>query len=215
MALADGDGTFAAAQYSKPATGDFSSYAAHIGDFNGDGVSDLVAAYDGPGGLSANVSLANGDGTLAAAQYSKSATGDFSSYAAHVGDFDGDGISDLVWTKSDGSGLYAQVALANGDGTLAAAVGELLGLRGPCGRFSTGTAISDLAGPAPSDLLRPARSRDQLFQEGTMVDTTRHRSAPGVCTPRWRSATAMAPSPRRKAARRAAGGLLGLSGRCR
>ena len=154
MALADGDGTFAAAQYSKPATGDFSSYAAHIGDFNGDGVSDLVAAYDGPGGLSANVSLANGDGTLAAAQYSKSATGDFSSYAAHVGDFDGDGISDLVWTKSDGSGLYAQVALANGDGTLAAAVGELLGLRGPCGGFRRGRDLGPGLDPRPRDLLR-------------------------------------------------------------
>ena len=138
VSLANGDGTLAAAQYSKSATGDFSSYAAHVGDFDGDGISDLVWTKSDGSGLYAQVALANGDGTLAAAQRSNPATGSFSGYTAHSGDFNGDGLSDLVWANAGSGGLRAYVALGNGDGTLATAQGStprsggLLGLSGRC-----------------------------------------------------------------------------------
>ncbi|MCP4126461.1 MAG: hypothetical protein GY753_05295, partial [Gammaproteobacteria bacterium] len=50
-------------------------------------------------------------------------SGDFSSYKYHLGDFNGDGLRDLVWTRGTSSaGLRTYVALANGDGTFQSAI---------------------------------------------------------------------------------------------
>ena len=88
-----------------------------MGDFDGDGRSDLAwtkASTQG-NGLGVHVALSNGDGTFARAKYNAPRTsGNFTSYAPHVGDFDGDGNSDLVWARGfDGPGLRAYVALSN------------------------------------------------------------------------------------------------------
>ncbi len=85
-----------------------------VGDFNGDGISDIVVG-DGTGGVS--IRLSNGDGTLRAA-----AIYHVGGYAAGlaIGDFNGDGKPDLAVTGAQdeyGSGATISILLGNGNGT--------------------------------------------------------------------------------------------------
>ena len=123
VALGDGDGTFATTQASTPTgSGNYASYEPLTGDFNGDGVSDVVWAHESSAGVKVLTALSNGDGTFAAAQLSTPAdTGDYASHAPLIGDFDGNGISDLAWAHEHDAGVEALVALSNGDGTFASA----------------------------------------------------------------------------------------------
>ena len=145
-----GDGALLEAQHSEVHTGSASGYSAEVGDFNGDGVSDVAWTQASSSGLEAYVSLGNGDGTMAAAQYSEVHTGSSSGYSAEVGDFNGDGVSDIAWTQASSSGLRAYVSLGNGDGTLAAAqhsevrTGSSSGYAAEVGDFN-GDGVSDVA----------------------------------------------------------------------
>ena len=56
--------------------------------------------------------MGNGDGTLAAVLYSGVHTGSTSGYSAALGDFNGDGVSDMLWERATGSGVQARVSLA-------------------------------------------------------------------------------------------------------
>src|SRR5438034_9889126 len=65
-----------------------------VGDFNGDGVPDLVVANEGSNNVA--VLLGNGDGSLRAAECSPVGRNPLS---VAVGDFNGGGILDLAWTN--------------------------------------------------------------------------------------------------------------------
>src|SRR5262250_2101754 len=89
-----------------------------VGDFNGDGLQDLAVAnheaYDGPDGIS--VLLGNGDGTFQEA-INFGSGGNVASFVA-VGDFNGDGVQDLVVANyGDFDSGNVSVLLGNGDGT--------------------------------------------------------------------------------------------------
>jgi hypothetical protein len=111
--LGKGDGTFKAPTYY--ATGDVAGIA--MGDFNGDGLLDLVLTDNAQQNL---VFFAGkGDGT-----FSQESTSISTSAAAHgvvVADFNGDGVDDLAYAVGPISStdllsdLY--VAIGNGDGT--------------------------------------------------------------------------------------------------
>ncbi len=108
VVLGNGDGTFTAAGANLDLNADFGLIA--TGDFNGDGIPDLVATnYFGPGG--ATIFLGKGDGTFAATATPLAIVSFPSSIVA--GDFNGDGKLDLA-IGYDGS---VEVFLGNGDGT--------------------------------------------------------------------------------------------------
>ena len=120
VALGRGNGTVATARYFNPLAGNYSDYKPLVGDFDGDGRSDIAWTKADSSGLHAWVALGEGDGNLAAAEPSNPRTGASSDYKALLGDFNGDGLADIAWTKGSSSGLRAYVALGEGDGTLAA-----------------------------------------------------------------------------------------------
>ena len=136
-AVTTGDGTFAAKQSFATGGGPIS---VAVGDFNGDGKSDLVSADFSSD--TASVLLGNGNGTFGPKQ--SFATGDSPDSVA-VGDFNGDGKSDLV--SADFGSDTASVLLGNGNGTF-----------GPKQSFATGdgpgfVAIGDFNGDGKSDLV--------------------------------------------------------------
>jgi hypothetical protein len=105
--LGNGNGTFQAA-INYPASYGPSSVA--VGDFNGDGNPDLVVANadsadSGGGGTTVSVLLGNGDGTF---QAPVSYTSGPEPFYVTVGDFNNDGILDIVAINSSGDTIRRQ-----------------------------------------------------------------------------------------------------------
>jgi hypothetical protein len=142
--LGNGDGTFTPAPGSPVTVGNF-PVAVRTGDFNLDGLLDLVVANAGDNTLS--ILLGNGDGTFTEASGSPVAVGDFPFFLA-VADFNGDGRVDVAVTNDDDSTV--SVLLSNGDGTFVNAPGSPVysGNYSPCPIIAAdfnGDGIVDLA----------------------------------------------------------------------
>jgi len=106
--LGNGDGTLGAPQTIPVAQ---SPEALAVADLNGDGIPDLVVGNAASISNNIYVLLGNGDGTF---QPAIILTGVNEPHAIAVGDFNGDGIPDLIVAGAGGSnGIY----LGNGDGT--------------------------------------------------------------------------------------------------
>jgi hypothetical protein len=108
--LGKGDGTFQPqvlyAVGAAPAAG-------AVGDFNGDGFLDLAVVNSSTNSNNVSVLLGKGDGTFQSqVVYQLGNT----PWAVAVGDFNGDGIPDLVVANNDQVGSVS-VLLGNGDGT--------------------------------------------------------------------------------------------------
>jgi hypothetical protein len=110
--VGNGDGTFHSPQV-YPVGG--APFSLEVGDFNGDGKPDAVAANESDGTLS--VLLGNGDGSFQPQQTYAVGT---SPVSVAVGDFNGDGKPDLAAANTNGvmGGVAdTSVLLGNGDGT--------------------------------------------------------------------------------------------------
>jgi hypothetical protein len=83
-----------------------------VGDFNGDGIPDLVTPDSATGVVA--VFQGNGDGTFAAAADDSTGPGS-QPLAVAVGDFNGDGVPDLAVAL--GNQAEVAILLGNGDGT--------------------------------------------------------------------------------------------------
>jgi hypothetical protein len=119
LLLGNGDGTFMTGVSSVTS---FSPGAVVVGDFNGDGKADLAVSSGVSDALV--VLLGNGDGTFT--ESSPSAIVDTTSGIGPivVGDFNGDGKSDVAVTnqrRMAGIPYTVSVGLGNGDGTFTAA----------------------------------------------------------------------------------------------
>jgi hypothetical protein len=127
--LGNGDGTFQAAH--NYAVG-LRPVSIAMGDFNGDGIPDLVVANAGgdgslggfPVGTTVSVLLGNGDSTFQAAQSYAAGT---APVAVAVGDFNGDGKLDLAVANNLDANSTVSILLGNGDGTFQAAQGYAVG----------------------------------------------------------------------------------------
>jgi RHS repeat-associated protein len=91
-------------------------YVQQVGDTNGDGIVDLVLMYSGEQGASAYTVLGRGDGGFSITtgqRFSASRFGTPDAYQKRLGDFDGDGVTDMVWMYSSRKGIYAYTANSN------------------------------------------------------------------------------------------------------
>ncbi len=142
--LGKGDGTFTP-ESAEPAVG-YSPIDVVAGDLNGDGILDLAVAdlaSDSNYPATVTVLLGKGDGTFTPTAQTL-LTGNLP-YSVAIGDFNGDGIPDLV-TANAGSNT-ASVFLGNGDGTFAAGPTPSTGTNpifAAAGDFN-GDGLSDIA----------------------------------------------------------------------
>jgi hypothetical protein len=141
-----------------------------VGDFNGDGVPDLVVANQGTfenltysDDSSVSVLLGKGDGTFQAAQSFAAGSGPFS---VAIGDFNGDGIVDLAVANYLYPHSTVSILLGKGDGTFGAAQSYAVGVVLGGGDYATSVAVADFNGDGRLDLAVASSERDALASAG-------------------------------------------------
>ncbi|TVR36323.1 MAG: hypothetical protein EA390_00765 [Balneolaceae bacterium] len=90
-----------------------------MGDVNGNGMQDLIYNHVSASSNQTVVAFSNGDGTFTMGtptSHSATPTYSWSQYEVKTGDFNNNGLVDLVWNRVDGTNT-SYIALSNGDGT--------------------------------------------------------------------------------------------------
>jgi uncharacterized protein (TIGR03437 family) len=126
--------------------------AVAVGDFNGDGKADLAIANGSSGSNSVSVLLGNGDGTF---RTPVNYAADMAPLAIAVGDFNGDGWSDLVVINQSSNDI--SLLLGNGDGTFQPAINYNT-RNGP-----SAVAVGDFNGDGWADLAMTTTSGVTVF----------------------------------------------------
>jgi hypothetical protein len=143
--LGNGSGGFNAASASPVSLGT-SPFSIAVGDFNGDGIQDLVTGNVATNNVT--VMLGNGQGGFTAATGSPFTVGSGadSLVVAAVGDFNGDGKQDLAGINSASNDLT--VLLGNGSGGFTPAIGSPLA----AGSSPQAVVVGDFNGDGIQDL---------------------------------------------------------------
>jgi hypothetical protein len=159
--LGNGNGTFTKAANS-PVTVGLTPYSIAVGDFNGDGIPDLVTANDAdvndnPGTVT--ILLGSGDGGFTQASGSPVSVG-VNPLIVAAGDFNADGKVDLAVTNENDNSIA--ILLGNVDGTFTVTPSAHV----PANRFPLSVAAGDFNGDGLTDL---AVSNSNLFNGSIAV----------------------------------------------
>ena len=148
--LGKGDGTFTTGN-AITTVSPFEPTSVVVGDFNGDGKQDL-AVLSAHGIGSVNIYLGNGDGTFRTATKFNFpvATATSASRLLAVGDFNEDGIQDLVASNNIPSNVA--VLLGKGDGTFQSAAFYSLNVSGIQGTAPWNVVVGDVNQDGHQDL---------------------------------------------------------------
>ena len=137
VGLAEADGSFVDVPFAREtfryssnlASGDtfYMGYGSELGDFNGDGKTDILWDSKDANGNSSGYRFlwtSNGDGTFSVTSNLASADAYYVGWESELGDFNGDGKTDILWdwkgaSGTIGSGGNRNLWLSNGDGTFA------------------------------------------------------------------------------------------------
>jgi hypothetical protein len=168
--LGNGDGTFHAAQ--SYASGGYTAVSVVVGDFRGDGNTDLAVANQcqGNGNCSngsVGVLLGNGNGTFQTAQ--TYASGGNNTSAVEVSDLNGDGRADLMLAnqcQASGSCVAGSmsVLMGNGDGTFQSAQSYISD-----GSLAQSLGVGDWNGDKKTDLAVVNQCQSDLTCTGTVT----------------------------------------------
>jgi hypothetical protein len=139
--LGNGDGTFRPGPQNPPLVQPAVFVA--VGDFNADGIPDLVTIEDNGYCHCISVLLGNGDGTFQDAIVTQPS---FVVQAIGIGDFNHDGKLDLATAGTFGFSSSVNILLGNGDGTFQ------YGASYPGGTLPANIAVTDLNGDHRPDL---------------------------------------------------------------
>ena len=152
--LNNGDGTYQAGVYYNAATNPTTSSFAYVdpvavavGDVNGDGFPDVMVTNNDSGDVT--VLLGNGDGTVGSASVGF-AVGGYPSRPAMIGDWNGDGLMDIVVPDDNYSLVYMK---GYGDGSFRAAVNYYTPVSDNGEAESFDIATGDLNGDGIADVV--------------------------------------------------------------
>jgi hypothetical protein len=159
--LGNGDGTFTVGAAYSLSDSKALPLALAVGDFNGDGSLDFAITDYSAGGSDSptfTVMLGNGDGTFKHAASSLGPAAMVGAQSLAVGDFNGDGKLDLIWSAANGP----SVLLGHGDGTFTtSAVSVLPAFVGSNGLF--GVVVGDFNGDGKLDFIAVDNSNNRLL----------------------------------------------------
>jgi len=103
--------------YDHPTSCCWTGYQRVVGDFDGDGDTDLAFTSLVSGGRAIHQDRSNGNGTWSALlPYVPATQVTAGNFTAHVLDIDGDGLADLLWTQLTASTSKVHTALGKNDG---------------------------------------------------------------------------------------------------